>query len=71
MAYFGLYIDFTRAVADVIQEIGHATNGESVSVIVLIWGIVKIVVTVFFGWLSFYIFFVPSAIILGWKKSKR
>lgn len=65
--YFGLYVCFVGGGIDIIQEIAHAINGQAVSALGVMWGIVKMAIAGFVGWLSFYIFLVPSAIALGWK----
>ncbi|MGG4105257.1 hypothetical protein AAXB25_15170 [Paenibacillus lautus] len=65
--YLGLYVCFIGGGIDIIRELVNVFNGDPVSGIAIMWGIVKMAIAGAVGWLSFYAFLIPSSIALGWK----
>ncbi|EJW13916.1 hypothetical protein M5X00_26085 [Paenibacillus alvei] len=65
--YMGVYVCFVGGAVDIIHEIVNAVNGADLSVLAILWGIVKMSISGLVGWISFYVLFIPSAVVLGLK----
>jgi hypothetical protein len=67
--YLGLYVCFVGGAIDIINEIVDLIKGGEVSAFSIVIGIVKMAVAGLVGYLSAFVFIVPSIIALGLKKS--
>lgn len=65
--YLGLYVCFIGGGIDIIREIINIFNGDPVSGLAIMWGIIKMTLAGVVGWVSFAVFFLPSCVALGWK----
>ena len=58
--YVGIWVCFVGGIVDVIQQI----RAEELSPIIIAWGIAKIMLAGFFGWLSAVILVFPGWVLL-------
>jgi hypothetical protein len=63
--YVGVWLCLIGGIVDIIKVIAVAVNGGEIYPLALLWGIIKILGTGFFGWLSAMVLIVPGTGLLN------
>lgn len=66
--YLGLWVCFIGGGLDIVYEIVNIFNGDEVSGLAILWGVIKMCIASVVGYLSFIILFIPSIMALGYTK---